>query len=115
MGVWKHKLSDIDKEKRTATCATCGDVSIKFKKPNRWVCRIADRQWNTRDRPPILQRITKDACEICQSTSRLVPDHNHKTGKYRGTLCSNHNVGLGMFQDDVIFLANAIEYLQRTA
>lgn len=53
-------------------------------------------------------------CAICQSKprARLHIDHNHKTGKYRGLLCDNCNLGLGHFKDSPTLLALAIEYLR---
>lgn len=38
-------------------------------------------------------------------------DHDHKTGKVRGILCSTCNTGLGMFKDDINIFKNAIKYL----
>lgn len=38
-------------------------------------------------------------------------DHDHKTGKVRGILCSNCNTGLGMFKDNISILQDAISYL----
>ena len=54
-------------------------------------------------------------CLICtkkiDETSGHV-DHNHKTGEIRGILCGTCNAGLGMFQDDIQLLQNAIDYLK---
>ena len=38
-------------------------------------------------------------------------DHNHKTGKVRGLLCSNCNRALGLFKDNKENLKNAYNYL----
>lgn len=55
-------------------------------------------------------------CAICRSarstTKRsLHVDHCHKTGKFRGILCSRCNSGIGNLRDDPKLLARAIAYL----
>ena len=55
-------------------------------------------------------------CLICGTTARqngkeLAVDHCHKTDKVRGLLCSQCNVGLGMFRDNKVYLRKAIQYL----
>jgi hypothetical protein len=56
-------------------------------------------------------------CYICgkkpEDKRALDIDHDHKTGKVRGLLCSNHNRGIGLLNDDISFLARAIQYLAR--
>lgn len=39
-------------------------------------------------------------------------DHDHITNSIRGLLCRKCNVALGMFNDSVINLVNAIKYLE---
>ena len=55
-------------------------------------------------------------CTICKQSLktcfRPCVDHNHKTGKIRGILCSNCNKGLGYFLDNPEFLRNAILYIE---
>lgn len=56
-------------------------------------------------------------CAICNKkepvkNKRLAVDHCHTSGKIRGLLCSNCNLALGHFKDNVQFLANAISYLE---
>lgn len=55
-------------------------------------------------------------CAVCgthqkELKKKLSVDHAHDTGKVRGLLCSNCNTGIGLFQDDVILLKQAIKYL----
>jgi hypothetical protein len=60
----------------------------------------------------------KGVCAICggienKSHRSLSVDHCHSTGTIRGLLCSNCNLGLGNFQDNVLFLEFAIKYLTK--
>jgi len=59
-------------------------------------------------------------CAICgnpETATRLgvvkalSVDHDHKTGRIRGLLCSDCNTGIGKFKDDVKVLQSAIRYL----
>src|SRR3990167_2688355 len=51
-------------------------------------------------------------CKICGKLTKLVIDHCHLNINVRGLLCSNCNAGLGMFEDNVYFLEEAIKYLK---
>ena len=55
-------------------------------------------------------------CAICGKPEPTRPvlsvDHNHRTGKVRGLLCSKCNLGLGYFQDNPTTLDKASEYLR---
>ena len=56
-------------------------------------------------------------CAICgtekpsNKKGNFPVDHDTKTGKIRGLLCHNCNVGLGNFRDDPSLLRSAIDYL----
>jgi hypothetical protein len=52
-------------------------------------------------------------CEQCGASGPNTIDHDHVTGKVRGTLCSRHNRGLGCFHDNIDELKAAIVYLER--
>ena len=53
------------------------------------------------------------ACAICKLQFTKTPciDHCHATNKVRGLLCNPCNKALGLFQDNVMNLGSAIEYL----
>lgn len=55
-------------------------------------------------------------CKICGTHQKdfeksLFVDHNHKTGKIRGLLCSRCNAAIGMMKENCDWLKNAIDYL----
>ena len=62
-----------------------------------------------------LLRKQKNLCCIClkwkQSDTKLVVDHNHKTGIVRGLLHNSCNHLLGHAYEDVKILTSAIRYL----
>ena len=53
-------------------------------------------------------------CSICQTykNEQLCVDHCHQTGIVRGLLCKKCNTVIGMLNDDVDILKNAIQYLE---
>jgi hypothetical protein len=53
-------------------------------------------------------------CEICGSAARKHIDHCHDTGRIRGILCSNCNIGVGSFDDNPDLLERAAAYLRKT-
>jgi hypothetical protein len=56
-------------------------------------------------------------CAICEKPEpcnrSLAVDHCHSTNKVRGLLCTNCNMALGKFQDNVAYLKKAIDYMER--
>lgn len=70
----------------------------------------------TRQEYEALLSLQNGRCAICggeQNSGKtyLSVDHNHDTGRIRGLLCVTCNSGLGMFRDDPVLLASAIQYL----
>lgn len=56
-------------------------------------------------------------CAICarKSARTLHVDHDHHTGKIRGLLCDNCNLGMGHFQDDPGLITKALQYLEEAS
>lgn len=55
----------------------------------------------------------ENRCKICGTlVNTLYVDHCHETGEIRGLLCSKCNTGLGLFNDSITNLHNAINYLK---
>lgn len=63
-------------------------------------------------------------CAICKEEETIIDgqtkevkplslDHNHKTGKVRGLLCTKCNIGLGNFNDEAYLLRRAADYLEQ--
>lgn len=51
-------------------------------------------------------------CKICKREEQLYVDHNHETGEIRGLLCLKCNTGLGMFDDNLNRVEEAVTYLK---
>ena len=57
-------------------------------------------------------------CPICTKItiaglSKIVIDHDHKSGEVRGFICESCNTGIGRFKDNIEILQNAIEWLKK--
>lgn len=103
-------------------CTSCGlEKSITDFRPN---IRTKDGLMTNCERCVKDKRIKKEynvsldyiegkPCEICGSYKKICLDHDHALKIPRGPLCHKCNSGLGMFQDDLESLKNAVIYLQR--
>jgi hypothetical protein len=52
-------------------------------------------------------------CALCREKRKLVPDHNHKTGKYRGPLCYRCNQAISQADKYRGWLKRLHRYLGR--
>lgn len=53
-------------------------------------------------------------CQICHEKRKyLCTDHDHKTGRARGTLCNKCNTGLAFFHENPLDLLHAALALDR--
>ena len=51
-------------------------------------------------------------CSACGSFKNLHADHDHDTGAFRGILCMNCNVALGLLGDDIERLRSLLKYME---
>lgn len=88
-----------------------------------WVKRNPDKKRAQTDRAimrrrgvdPSLFDIHSGVCDLCggpPTGRRLVIDHDHETGQFRGLLCGRCNRGLGAFGDTLEGLRRAVSYLE---
>lgn len=61
-------------------------------------------------------------CAVCKrlpleasKRKNLCVDHDHETGAIRGLLCAPCNMALGLMQDNLAILLQAVKYLQAAA
>lgn len=113
-------------------CTKCNATFVRSKKQGSSYCPSCHKDYRKR-----LVQLRKEnpvpedhTCEVCgKSAAELRPrlnehgvelqcwflDHDHESGKFRGYLCMNCNLGLGKFMDDPEILANAIKYLRQSS
>tara|TARA_B110000467_G_C17805319_1_gene207178 strand:+ start:52 stop:477 length:426 start_codon:yes stop_codon:yes gene_type:complete len=61
---------------------------------------------------PICGRTEDDLKHLYGNKRKMVLDHNHKTGEFRGFICNRCNTGLSNFEEDEETLKNAIKYVK---
>lgn len=85
---------------------------------------IAKRETTTVEELLELYKLQKGECAICHTPYKvetiskqrgLYVDHCHSSGKVRGLLCKKCNSGLGMFNDNIDTLNEAIFYLNKNS
>lgn len=64
-------------------------------------------------REKIAGRKRPENCEICNLKGKVMFDHDHKTGKFRGWICMKCNTVLGKVNDDKNLLQSLILYLDK--
>lgn len=53
------------------------------------------------------------SCEICNENCKLCVDHCHTTGRIRGMICNNCNLGLGQLRDSQGLLLACKSYIEK--
>ena len=63
-----------------------------------------------KDCPP---RPKDGKCQCCGKPRRLVLEHDHHTGKFRGWTCNPCNIGLSAFGDSMAGIRRAVQYMAK--
>lgn len=70
--------------------------------------------WMRAKRERLAGRPKPKNCELCGNPSpKIVWDHNHETGKFRGWICTPCNYILGRVKDDPEVLRKMADYLDQ--
>ena len=99
----------------------------KYRTENPDTVRASDLRkhgFNTQEINKHFSAVEKGKCEACGHpetaldtegirTKRLCFDHNHATGRYRGTLCSSCNTALGFLKESPERFRSLLAYLER--
>jgi hypothetical protein len=118
-------------------CNTCRDCLKKYRQETKQRQQAWSKQYNKKNGEYIRYKrlnakygVDKEwydetlkkqnySCAICKGTDvkgngkkHFHVDHNHKTGKVRGLLCSHCNTAIGKLQESEEILINALEYLK---
>lgn len=116
---------------RRTRCIDCGieltDATGVLKGDRGWHARCRDCRKSERRRQHDEQEasrrlfVTREVCDICLQPERqkrsgivrlLNKDHDHRTGEWRGLLCSRCNQAVGLFADNPALLRRAAAYLE---
>lgn len=112
----RHRIVKVNLKSFLGVCTICGPraeiVVQNYRGKDKYYClearRISLRKIHYKTKKQFLGR----NCEICGTKERLCYDHNHRTGKFRGTLCHNCNAGIGFLGDSLKKLKKAVLYLK---
>jgi len=80
-----------------------------------WKGGISSKEFRRQQREQNAGRPMPKMCDVCSEEKSLFFDHDHKTGKFRGWLCSHCNFALGHAKDSPELLFKLIEYLKKNA
>ena len=100
----------------------CNDCYKEFRSKNKKDAKELNRLYQKKhkygldkDKYYSLFKIQQNKCAICGTSfdeTKAFVDHDHYSGKVRGLLCSKCNTLLGMSNDNIEILNNAIKYLK---
>ncbi len=112
------KYYQLNKEKRKEYDHLNKEKRNKYSRKS-YLLRTLKKHGLTMDDHKRMLREQNNCCAICGKRKETLSmamaiDHCHITGKVRGLLCRDCNVGIGTMRDSVELLKKAIEYLEKS-
>ena len=123
-----EKMLEETKAKSSATHIRLksGERLVKYQKSGkenpRWKGGMSKKSnykknWYLNTREKAAEKKRPERCEICNELGNnfkygLHYDHDHKTGKFRGWLCGNCNLVLGLVKDNIEVLEKMVVYIK---
>lgn len=105
----KNQNAKNNRSVRRPSCKKCRKqlegVDAKRTVKNKW---LKNKPMNEAFKCPICLKRT-----IAGITSKVVLEHNHRSGKVRGWVCDSCNTGIGRFKDDTKILKRAIKFIEQ--
>lgn len=120
--VWRAPKLDTEHTLLTLDGRNAYQNALRALTPQWWVSPNLKRYYGlTREQYDALLAEQGGGCAVCGKTvdimdgeeQMLAVDHCHETGEVRGLMCRNHNVGLGLFNDDPAMLRKMADYIER--
>jgi hypothetical protein len=92
---------------------------LKWRKENPEKAKLSDKKTKlkrkyglTPDEVQHMAKLQKYKCAICKNKVKLVIDHCHTKNKVRKLLCGKCNVAIGLFEENIEIMNNAILYIK---
>jgi hypothetical protein len=118
MGKWVHRLSNFNEVTKMADCLTCGRIEVYVRPDGKRHCRTAMSTRRIAARHGVAVPIKgipsrPSTCSLCDTSVALVFDHCHTSGEFRGWICNDCNLALGLVRDKTETLKRMVSYLER--
>ena len=130
----RHNLSNVDRLNKVADCSVCGPSSRIRVRPTKQRCWRKYRQETTARtrrilkvpgnhiqrsaqrqaarRREFIRSLKPTTCAVCGGSGTICWDHSHKTDRFRGWICSNCNIALGLVSDNAETLRRLADYVE---
>lgn len=108
------RVKELNKRKKIKRDIYYKDPDRKLKYRRKYIEKTFNIEYSIYEK---LENDQNNLCAICNLPEKSIRnkylsiDHDHKTGKIRGLLCSTCNTSLGQFYDSPIIVNNALQYL----